>query len=221
MLSEEEGLQLGFEDREEFCGLNRVCYTRFTIEGLHRRRVWIATSCLAVTVGPVNNSTCPCSLCVCPNYVTLIMFPNCTIYTACLSVSTEELRACSLPPPFRFFLSLTPSLHVGSSLRLHFSCLGSLLSSPANKSSANLLPESLCPCSDCSSPPLLGNTAAEEGLREPERASRRGGGSWVEALPNGHPLCRNNRLLSLSVFQRAGAFHPPQVSPSEANRALL
>ena len=106
-----------------------------------------------------------------------------------------------LPPPFCFLSlagSLLPSLHVGSSLRLHFSCLGSLLSSPANKSSANLLPESLCPCSDCSSPPLLGNTATEEGLREPE------------ALPNGHPLCRNNRLLS---ELRAGAFHPPQVSP--------
>lgn len=35
----------------------------------------------------------------------------------------------------------------------------------------------------------------------------------MEVLPNGHPLYRNNRLLSLSVFQRAGAFHPPKVSP--------
>lgn len=86
----------------------------------------------------------------------------------------------SLPP------SLAPSsppLHIGSSLRLHFSCLGSLLSSPANKSSANLLPESLCPCSNCSGPPLLGNTAVEEGQsergREGERRGEEGeGGSW-------------------------------------------
>lgn len=123
----------------------------------------------------------------------------------------------SLPFSFSRWLP-PPSLHVGSSLRLHFSCLGSLLSSPANKSSANLLPESLCPCSYCSSPQLLSNTAAEEGLSEPKRAKKRESergrrGRWVEALPNGHPLCRNNRLLSLSVFQRAGAFHPPQVSP--------
>lgn len=137
----------------------------------------------------------------------------------------------SPPPPtttpsFRF-LSLTarpsPSLHVGSSLRLHFSCLGSLLSSPANKSSANLLPESLCPCSNCSGPPLRGNSPEEEeegeGQRElgasgcagRERASGGGrrkeeeeeGTSGLEALPNGHPLCRNSRLLSLSVFQPA------------------
>lgn len=198
--------------------------THSVTEGPDRRRVWIEISCLAVTVGLVDNQTCPCSLCVCPNYVTLIMLPNCTIYAVCRSVSIEELCACSLSPllpphpPSVFFLllapSLPPSLHVGSSLRLHFSCLGSLLSSPANKSSANLLPESLCPCSYCSSPPLLGNTAEEEGPRESEQASeRRRRGGWVEALPNGHPLCRNNRLLSLSVFQRAGAFHPPQVSP--------
>lgn len=32
--------------------------------------------------------------------------------------------------------------------------------------------------------------------------------SGLEALPNGHPLCRNNRLLSLSVFQGASAFSP-------------
>lgn len=32
--------------------------------------------------------------------------------------------------------------------------------------------------------------------------------SRVEALPNDHPLYRNNRLLSLSVFQRAHIFHP-------------
>lgn len=128
-------------------------------------------------------------------------------------------------PSFRF-LSLTarpsPSLHVGSSLRLHFSCLGSLLSSPANKSSANLLPESLCPCSNCSGPPLRGNSPEEEeeedegeGQRElgasgcagRERASGGGrrkeeeeeGTSGLEALPNGHPLCRNNRLLSECV----------------------
>lgn len=127
----------------------------------------------------------------------------------------------SLLPPLFCFLSLAgsplPSPHVGSSLRLHFSCLGSLLYSPANKSSANLLPESLCPCSYCSSPALLGNTAAEEGLRGPGRErgndGMRKGGGWVEALPNGHPLSKNNRLLSASVFQGAGAFHPPQVSP--------
>ena len=100
------------------------------------------------------------------------MFPQ-LYYLHSLSI---RLCACSLPPSFPFSFSRwlpPPSRHVGSSLRLYFSCLGSLLSSPANKSSANLLPESLCPCSDCSSPPLLGNTAAEEGLREPERKRKR------------------------------------------------
>lgn len=118
-------------------------------------------------------------------------------------------RSYMLPAPtsrqFSFSRWLPPpSPHVGSSLRLHFSCLGSRLSSPANKSSANLLPESFYPCSDCSGPRLLGNNGRGGAERGEGRRRRRG--SWVEVLPNGHPLCRNNRLLSQSVFQRAGAF---------------
>lgn len=163
------------------------------------------------------------------------MFPNCTIYTVCPSVSIEKLCACSLSPlplppslPFSFSRWLPPpSLHVGSSLRLHFSCLGSLLSSPANKSSANLLPESLCPCSGCSSPPLLGNTAAEEGLREPERASerrrrtrRRGeklGGSATK-----WPSAVQKQQASLSeCVPESWRFSPALSFPSETNRALL
>lgn len=131
-------------------------------------------------------------------------------------------------PPFSFLSlagSLLPSLHVGSSLRLHFSCLGSLLSSPANKSSANLLPESFCPCSDCSSPWLLGNKGKRRGWeRRREGEEEEEGGSWVEVLPNGHPLCRNNRLLSLNVFQRPGTFFFKKASPSfpsEPNSAPL
>lgn len=144
--------------------------------------------------------------------------------------------------PFSFSPTPTPPTssppHVGSSLRLHFSCLGSLLSSPANKSSANLLPESLCPCSNCSSPPLRGNHQRRRGRASPSEGGRGGGGeggvaeeggreeegvSGLEALPNGHPLCRNNRLLSLSVFQGASAFSPALsfFPPSKANRALL
>lgn len=116
--------------------------------------------------------------CICPNYVTLIMFPPPTVlFTQCARSSPQRSCMRALPPSRFLSLagSLLPSLHVGSSLRLHFSCLGSLLSSPANKSSANLLPESLCPCSDCSSPWLLGNTAAEEGLGEAEQAEQGGG----------------------------------------------
>lgn len=124
------------------------------------------------------------------------------------SERSSPQRSSMLPAPTSHWFSFScwlppPSLHVGSSLRLHFSCLGSRLSSPANKSSANLLPESFYPCSDCSSPWLLGNNG-RGGAERGEGRRRRG--SWVEVLPNGHPLCRNNRLLSPSVFQRAGAF---------------
>lgn len=82
------------------------------------------------------------------------------------SASAVQLCARSPPPP--------PTLNVGSSLRLHFSCLGPLLSSPANKSSANLHPESLSPCTDRSSPPLPGNPNGRR--RGGERSGEEGGG---------------------------------------------
>lgn len=112
--------------------------------------------------------------------------------------------SCWLPPP---------SLHVGSSLRLHFSCLGSRLSSPANKSSANLLPESFCPCSDCSSPWLLGNNGrggAERGEGRRTRRRRVAGWKCYQMAIR----CAETTGFSLWVCSRELAlFYPPQVSP--------
>lgn len=150
------------------------------------------------------------------------MFPHCSIYTVCLRASTVELRA---RPPSSLPFSSLPSLNVGSSLRLHFSCLGSLLSSqlinhPPICTLNRSAPAPTVPAHGCQATPRT-----EEGLRDLQRASQ--GGRMGErekeggkALPNGHPLCRNNRPLSLSVFQRAGTFSL-WFPPSEANRALL
>lgn len=141
-----------------------------------------------------------------------------------MSVGLHREAVCMLPvsPPSSLLFSFPrwlppPSLHVGSSLRLHFSCMGSLLSSPANKSSANLLPESLCPCSDCSNPPLLGNTGRRRGWEpewEREREWERGGEGELGGSATKWPSAvqKQQASLSLSVFQRSGAFHPPQVS---------
>ena len=156
------------------------------------------------------------------------MFPYWTIYTACrMSVCTLLLVPLSLPPPQPSLLffprSSSLSLHVGSSLRLHFSCLGSALSSPANKSSANLLPESLCPCSDCSSPAVARQHGqGKEGPRERARGAeeRRGGGKEEEEregrlkkkkTPHRYQMASSAVLkqqasLCQKVFQRAGSF---------------
>lgn len=108
---------------------------------------------------------------VCPNYVTLIMFPHCSIYTVCLCVSTLELRAHS---PSSLPFSSLPSLNVGSSLRLHFSCLGSLLSSqlinhPPICTLNRSAPAPTVPACRCQATPRT-----EEGLRELRRASQGG-----------------------------------------------
>ena len=161
------------------------------------------------------------------NYANLIMFPYWTIYTACrMSVCTLLLIPLSTPLspttfPLVLPLSSSLSLHVGSSLRLHFSCLGSALSSPANKSSANLLPESLCPCSDCSSPPLPGNTAGEGGAERAREAEEGREGGREEEEREGRlkkkkrkkryqiassAVLKQQASLCQKVFQRAGSF---------------
>lgn len=153
------------------------------------------------------------------------MFSNSTIYTACLYVSIEELSACS-PLPFSFSRWLPPSLHVGSSLRLHFSCLGSLLSTPANKSTANLLPESLCPCSDCSSPPLLGNAPAQRrgweraGASERESKREEGWARWKRYQMAIRWAETTGFSLSECVPENWRVPHAPSF-PLGANRALL
>lgn len=108
-----------------------------------------------------------------------------------------------LSPPSAFLPSLPPPLNVGSSLRLHFSCLGSLLSSPANKSSANLHPESLSPCTDRSSPPLPGNLTAGGGA-ESAPARREEG----RELPNGHPCAEITGLALRACSRELALFHP-------------
>lgn len=149
------------------------------------------------------NYACQRTPCLCPNYFFLIMFHYCTICLVCPDLCTEEENAClysnSPPTPYLFFFfpsrCLLPSLHVGSSLRLHFSCLGSLLSSPANKSSTNLLPESL---------PLLQPSVA--------RQHNRGGGAVrggrVEELASKSPGAVQKQQASFcqKVFQGIGSF---------------
>lgn len=91
----------------------------------------------------------------------------------CLS----QLCHLNYVPPLSYLHSLPVRLHAGAPCALSllpsiffpplpecrlqfkapFQLPGLTALQPANKSSTNLHPESLCPCTDCSSLPLLGN----------------------------------------------------------------